>query len=239
MNYENEIRKCEESRYLISMVPIEELIRFGYSLGLNKESKVLDLCCGYGEVLKIWNEAFGISGTGVDIFQDFISVGEKRLHEAGIDKVRLICGDVLSYTDAEKYDVVICSETFDSIENTLSIGEKFRKDSGVLVYHKVYSKVENPPQELVDFDGIVMPLSQLNKEFNRLGYYLTNMASSTDSSWERYIMSQAKWNLENCRKNPDDAGAKEWMDKWNTMYFDYRRKYEGQAMFGLEKADFK
>lgn len=237
MNYENEIKQCEESSFLISMVPIDEIIRFGYSLGLNKESKVLDLCCGYGEILKIWNEAFGISGTGVDIYQQFISDGEKRLHEAGIDGIRLICGDVLSYTDAEKYDVVICSETFDSIENTLTIGERFRKDSGVLVYHKVYSKVENPPQELVDFDGIVMPLSQLNMEFNRLGYYLTAMASSTDSEWERYIMSQGKRNIETCKSNPSDVEAKKWMDKWYNMYFEYRRKYEGQALFGLEKAD--
>jgi len=28
---------------------------------------------------------------------------------------------------------------------------------------------------------------------------------------------------------------KEWIDKWYNMYFDYRRQYEGQALFGLQR----
>jgi len=235
MKYHDIIKKCEESSYLIGMLSLDEIIRFGYSIGLNEESKVLDLCCGYGEILKIWNEAFGISGTGVDICNEFISAGKKRLSESGISKIRLIEGNVLSYFDDEKYDVVICSETFNTIEYTLRMGEKYLKESGILVYHKVYSKVPDPPQELLDFEGEVLPLQELNKEFNRLGYYITNMASDSVSDWERYIMWSARRNIEAYRKNTADTAAKEWMDKWYCMYFDYRRPYQGQALFGLEK----
>jgi ubiquinone/menaquinone biosynthesis C-methylase UbiE len=235
MKYHDIIKKCEESSYLIGMLSLDEIIRFGYSIGLNEESKVLDLCCGYGEILKIWNEAFGISGTGVDICNEFISAGKKRLSESGISKIRLIEGNVLSYFDDEKYDVVICSETFNTIEYTLRMGEKYLKESGILVYHKVYSKVPDPPQELLDFEGEVLPLQELNKEFNRLGYYITNMASDSVSDWERYIMWSARRNIEAYRKNRADTAAKEWMDKWYCMYFDYRRPYQGQALFGLEK----
>lgn len=235
MKYHDIIKKCEESSYLIGMLSLDEIIRFGYSIGLNEESKVLDLCCGYGEILKIWNEAFGISGTGVDICNEFISAGKKRLSELGISEIRLIEGNVLSYFDDEKYDVVICSETFNTIEYTLRMGEKYLKESGILVYHKVYSKVPDPPQELLDFEGEVLPLQELNKEFNRLGYYITNMASDSVSDWERYIMWSARRNIEAYRKNTADTAAKEWMDKWYCMYFDYRRQYQGQALFGLEK----
>lgn len=235
MKYHDIIKKCEESSYLIGTLSLDEIIRFGYSIGLNEESKVLDLCCGYGEILKIWNEAFGISGTGVDICNEFISAGKKRLSESGISKIRLIEGNVLSYFDDEKYDVVICSETFNTIEYTLRMGEKYLKESGILVYHKVYSKVPDPPQELLDFEGEVLPLQELNKEFNRLGYYITNMASDSVSDWERYIMWSARRNIEAYRKNTADTAAKEWMDKWYRMYFDYRRPYQGQALFGLEK----
>ena len=235
MKYHDIIKKCEESSYLIGMLSLDDIIRFGYSIGLNEESKVLDQCCGYGEILKIWNEAFGISGTGVDICNEFISAGKKRLSESGISKIRLIEGNVLSYFDDEKYDVVICSETFNTIEYTLRMGEKYLKESGILVYHKVYSKVPDPPQELLDFEGEVLPLQELNKEFNRLGYYITNMASDSVSDWERYIMWSARRNIEAYRKNTADTAAKEWMDKWYRMYFDYRRPYQGQALFGLEK----
>ncbi|HEY5560465.1 MAG TPA: methionine biosynthesis protein MetW [Clostridiaceae bacterium] len=75
MNYKDIISKCEVNEHLISMIPCDEIIRFGYSMGLNENSKALDLCCGFGEMLKIFNEAFGISGIGVDITQDFILEG--------------------------------------------------------------------------------------------------------------------------------------------------------------------
>ena len=58
--YENMRCVMEDNAHLISMVPVEELLRFGYEVGLKPGMKVLDLCCGYGTVLKIWREAFGI-----------------------------------------------------------------------------------------------------------------------------------------------------------------------------------
>lgn len=235
MSYSETIKKMEESTYLISMVSIDEIIRFGHSIGLNGESNVLDLCCGYGTVLKVWHEVFGIRGTGVDIWHDAISKGKERLIASGIDKVKLVEADVLQYNDLQKYDVVICSETFDSVENTLVLGEKFLKPNGVLAYHKVYAKIPNPPQELLDFEGQVLPLEELNRKFRELGYYITHMASDSTGDWERYITGCARRDIGRLRSNPNDDELKKWIDKWYRMYFDYRRPYQGQALFGLEK----
>lgn len=235
MDYHETIKKLEDSKYLISMVSVDEIIRFGYSIGLNEESKVLDLCCGYGTILKIWHEAFGISGIGVDLCHEFVSKGQTRLIESGIEKVKLIEADVLQYNDLQKYDVVICSETFGSIENTFVLGEKFLKPHGVLAYQKVYSKIPNPPQELLDFDGEVLPLEELSRKFNKLGYFITHMASDSTGDWERYITWSARRDINRLRSNPIDDELKKWIDKWYRMYFDYRRPYEGQALFGLEK----
>lgn len=77
MNYKNYIKKLEDSEHLISMVSVDEILRFGYSIGLNENSCVLDLCCGYGTVLKIWSEAFGISGVGVDHNDERIKKAKK------------------------------------------------------------------------------------------------------------------------------------------------------------------
>lgn len=55
MDYKNLIKKLKESEYLISMTPVERLVEIGYSAGMNNSSAVLDLCCSYGEMLKIWN----------------------------------------------------------------------------------------------------------------------------------------------------------------------------------------
>jgi len=233
--YQDTLRKIEDNKYLISMIQVDEILRFGYEAGLNKNSKVLDLCCGYGTVLKVWNQAFGITGIGVDLNNDFLETGRKRIKQSEAeDKIKLICDDVLKYTDVNKYDVVICSETFGSIKQTLALGEKFLKQEGILAYNKVYSKIPNPPRELLDFEGEVLPLSELNRIFKELGYYLISMSSDTDAMWEHYAIN---WNnaFDNLKKNPNDENLKLWYDKWHNIYFNFRRPYEGQALFGLVK----
>lgn len=237
MSYSETLKKLEDSRYLLSMVSVDELLRFGFSMGLSAESKVLDLCCGYGTVLKIWHEAFGIRGTGVDLWGEAISQGTERMEQAGIHsgEIRLLQADVLSYQDSDQYDVVICSETFGSIPETLRLGAEFLKPGGTLAYQKVYSKIPVPPQELLDFEGEVLPLEQLRQIFSRQGYAIAHMASDSPGEWERYITWSARRDLEHLQRNPDDEARKEWLDKWYRMYFEYRRPYQGQAMFGLLK----
>lgn len=227
--YQNLLSIIEDNAYLISMVPVEELLRFGYEIGLKPGMKVLDLCCGYGTLLKIWCEAFGISGVGVDRECTFLNIGAKRLEKQGIGNVRLIHDDVTKYRDETRYDVVVCSETIDNIENTLSLGRRFLKPGGTLCYQKLYAKVSEPPQELIDFSGEVLPLSTLNRHFNDLGWYLISMASDTPGMWEHYVVN---W----CGKRDwENNASPEWVKTWYDMYFDHRRQYEGQALFGLRE----
>ncbi len=188
-NYKNYLYMMEDNAHLISMVPVEELIRFGYEIGLDKNCKVLDLCCGYGTLLKVWSETFGITGAGVDICQEFLSIGRERLVKYGIEKVTLHCEDVKLYRDSEKYDVVICSETIDSISETLCLGNKFLKPGGLLAYQKLFSKNETPPKELAEFDAELLSLSELNHVFNENGFQITSMASDTNGMWEKYVLN--------------------------------------------------
>lgn len=235
-HYSNYVYMLEDNAHLISMVPVEELLRFGYEIGLKENVKVLDLCCGYGTVLKVWSEAFGIEGVGIDLAEEFVSIGRERLKKCNIDKVILIHGDVTTYEDTCKYDVVICSETIGSIANTFSIGERFLKPGGVLCLQKLYSKVMNPPQELIDFDEEVLPLSGLNRRFNELGYSMTAMASDTPGMWEHFVLNwSGKRDLLRLQQEPENEQLKNWVTKWYDMYFDYRRQYEGQALFGLQR----
>lgn len=226
----------EDNGYLISMVPVEELLRFGWEIGLDENSRVLDLCCGYGTLLKVWSETFGISGVGVDRNQEFLTIGEERLKKSGAGRVELVRGDVTVYQDERKYDVVVCSETLGSIPETLSLGERFLKPGGLLAYQKLYAKTENPPQELIDFDGEVLSLSELNDIFNGLGYYITSMASDSAGMWEKYVFNwSGRRDLLQLAENREDKALENRVRKWHNMYFKYRRQYEGQALFGLKR----
>ncbi|MCL2508690.1 MAG: hypothetical protein FWF05_05895 [Oscillospiraceae bacterium] len=51
--YKDHIEKLEDDAHLISMSSADDVIRLGYSAGLNEKSRVLDLCCGFGTMLKI------------------------------------------------------------------------------------------------------------------------------------------------------------------------------------------
>lgn len=227
--YQNMMPIIKDNAHLISMVPAWELLRFGSEIGLMPGMRVLDLCCGYGTLLKIWSESFGICGVGVDRERSFLDIGTKRLETEGIEDVRLICDDVTKYRDETKYDVVVCSETIDSIEATFLLGSRFLKPGGILCYQKLYARVSEPPKELLDFDGEVLPLTVLNRCFNALGWYMIAMASDSPSMWEQYVVNWCG------KRNWETGGDPEWNQKWYEMYFDYRRQYEGQAMFGLRE----
>ncbi len=236
MDYKTIINDIESSLHLISMTPIEKIIEIGYTAGMNSNSSVLDLCCGYGEMLKIWNEAFGIKGIGVDIAGEFIDEGKKRLEEAGIKDISLVCGNVVEWATDEKFDFACLSgEDFGGIKGTIHLLEKYVKPDGKLIIGTRYSRVENPPAELIEFEGETLSLKHIYEIFYANGYFITSMATDTQNEWERYIMWSARRSLAACKSNPDDLSRFEWCKKWYETYFNFRREYEGYGTFVIEK----
>jgi SAM-dependent methyltransferase len=236
MNYAEIIRRCEESKYLISMTPVEKIVEVGYNLDLCEQTRVLDLCCGYGEMLKIWSEAFGILGKGVDCCKKYIETGKKRLEEAKLDnKILLTIDDVTKYIDNRKYDVVCLigvGDLFGGIESNIKMAEKYLKPNGKIVIGEAFANLEEIPNELTDFEGQLLTLHDIYHMVRKLGYFIINMAGGTDNEWERYITSGSKENILNLKKN--DKASIEWEDTWFDMYFNYRRIYEGWALFTLQ-----
>jgi len=216
-------------------------VEFGWQIGLNEITSVLDLCCGYGEMLKLWNEAFSINGVGVDCEPGFIENGKSRMKN---DRVTLITGDIFVYENADKFDVVVCTELsggspghrlFENFSEGISLLEQFVRPGGKLVFGKLFSKFPDPPQELIDFDGALPTLCEIYEEIRQCDYYITAMASDSIAQWERYIMWSAKRDLEQLRGNPNDRKTADWLDKWYRLYFEHRRRYEGRGLFAIEK----
>ena len=236
MDYKKLIKKLQESEHIISMTPIERIVEIGYSAGMNSASSVLDLCCGYGEMLKIWHEAFGIRGIGVDICGEFIEAGRNRLAEDAVSDITLIEADIFKWQTDEKFDYVCLSgEDFGGFQSTIELLEKYVNSSGKLIIGTRYSKVENPPKELIEFEGETLPLAEMNRIIRSKDYYITSMATDTQAEWERYIMWSAKRHLSDLKKAPENQSLREWCDKWYDMYFHYRRPYEGYVTIVIEK----
>lgn len=100
----------------------------------------------------------------------------------------------------------------------------------------MFSKIENPPEELVAFDVEVLPLSELNHIFNENGYQITSMASDTNGMWGKYVLNwNGKRDLLSLKQDIHNQNLKNCIKQWYDMYFDYRRQYDGQEMFGLQR----
>ena len=145
------------------MTTPDRLIQLGLNLGFCEDTGILDLCCGYGEMLRLWNDVFGIRGTGVDICPAFIERGRQR--QQNPERVKLLCADALHYADDEKYDVVCCTEFFGDIKDiagTIAFLEKYAKPNGKLIFGRLFSKTDCPPKPLTDFDGEIETLAAIH-----------------------------------------------------------------------------
>ena len=236
MDYKTMVENLTESKFLISMTPIEKILEIGFTCGMNSDSTILDLCCGYGEMLKVWHQAFGCTGVGVDICPEFIIDGSAHLQQEQIKNVKLIEHDVLTWETDKLFDYVcLCGEDFGGFENTIKLLEKYVKPNGKLIIGTRFSKTENPPSELIEFEGETLSLRAINKIIRKHNYCITSMASDTDAEWERYIMWSARRHLDALRKNPYNENSKKWCDKWYDTYFEFRRQFEGYVTFVIEK----
>lgn len=234
-----DLNKIENSSYLISMTPIERIIEAGFTMKLNENTRVLDLCCGYGEMLKVWAEYFNIKGTGIDLCTDYIKIGTHRLEDSGLDKnIILKTADVNDYHNEELFDVAcICGvgDLFEGIDGHISMLEKHIKPNGKIIVAECYSLKADVPKELTDFEGQLYTLEGLYALFKNKGYYISYMSTGTNAEWERYITWDARNTLVKIRANQNDKKQLDWLDKWYQMYFKYRRDFEGWGFFVLER----
>jgi len=71
--------------------------QFSSTLGLSRNSRVLDLCCGIGGPARYLARRYGCTVTGVDLSAANLLTAKKRTCEAGLsDRVAFIEGDVLT-----------------------------------------------------------------------------------------------------------------------------------------------
>lgn len=240
MDYKKIINEINDSEYLISMVPAKRIVELGYNIGMNKDTTIFDICCEFGAMLSIWNQAFDSQGLGIDLFSEHISLGKEVINKKGQQNyVKLIEGDAKQFKPPGKYDVVsmVGEDLFRSIPLNLNHMEKFRCNNGVLIYGTPYAIKPDIPKELIEFEGPLLTLNELYNLFKEEGYIVSDFATCEHSEWERYVGWSARRDMkalynENGTINKDKL---EWIDLWYKMYFNYRKDFEGFVIFTLRK----
>lgn len=84
MNFFDIENISERNMELISPISREKIILIGEVLKLKAESRVIDFGCGFGEMLALWGEKFGISGVGIEIREYACDQARKKMTERGL-----------------------------------------------------------------------------------------------------------------------------------------------------------
>lgn len=224
----------------------EKFALLGDLLRLESGARLLDLCCGKGEMLCTWAARQGISGIGVDISEAFLGAACKRSEELDVaGRVEFVQDEAARYArgSEERFDCVSCigatwiggglTGTLELMKPLLASGD------GLLAVGEPYWIDEPPEEAYVPLAGsreMFTSLAGTHERFESAGFELIEMVLSDHDSWDRYEAAQWTTMADWLRDNADDPEASEFAEK-NAEHRDnhlrWGRRYFGWGVFVL------
>jgi len=232
---------------LINPSSPEKMIKIGEILRLHPESRVIDFGCGFGEVLALWGEHFGISGVGVDIREYACQRARQRLAMANLDeRIEIICANVAKYSpDQHAFDVATCtgaSFIWDNFDGALrALSTAVRKEGKIVIGEPYWLSDEIPPeyrQRMKEVHSEYELLQRIRKQ----GFELEYLVRASIDDWDRYEAGNwhgmVRWIEENPH-HPDREVVVEHLRQSQDEYLHYGRQYLGWAVYvlGFERSD--
>lgn len=207
------------------MNPISEkkLIMAGKYAGLQPGMSVLDIGCGNGTLLSLWQKEFSISGTGIELQSKSAARAKDLLHGSGISVIE---GDAAKYVPDRPYDVVCALGTsfiFGGAERTLEHLAGFVKEGGSLVIGDRFWKKSAVPPEFSREWTEVTTAFELISTARDLGFTLAGMLCSSPDEWDEY--ESEVW------QNAITKEMYDYLEQIQDEYFFYGRECMGWGCF--------
>lgn len=239
------LHEIAESRHRIQN-PFSDakLALLGEVARIGRDTRILDLACGKGELLSTWAAAHGSRGTGVDVSEVFLRAAEARAVELGVsERIEYVLGDAGRY-DAEPggYDVASCiGATWigGGLLGTLQLLHRAVRPDGLILVGEPYW-ITDPPDEAYNAlnieagEFVTLPLTL--QRFEAAGADLVEMVLAEPYDFDRYE-SQHWWNLtEWLDANPADdlrEQVRAFRDHNRLAHLEFQRRYLGWGVFVL------
>lgn len=188
-------------QYIISQ------IRNHYGLGLELDNlKILDVGCG-GGIVSIPLSRLCANVTGIDLGKENIDVATQKAKSEGLDAefLNIKISDLVN--SEKKYDVVLCLEVLEHVENPeLFLGDlaKLVKDNGILIVSTINRNIKSRllaielaekflkivPNGTHSYESFITPL-ELKKQSSNYGLELNNLKGMKYSIIKRgWILSE-------------------------------------------------
>ncbi len=224
----------------------EKFALLGDVFRVGPEDRVLDLCCGKGEMLCTWADRHGCSGVGVDISEIFLEAARARGSELDVgERVAFVRGEAAQYAreSRETFSRVTCiGATWigGGLAGTLELMRpRLEPEGGLLAVGEPFW-IDEPPEEAYEPVAggreVFTSLAGTHERIEAAGFELVEMVAADTDSWDRYEAPQwttvADW-LREHPNDPDAADFAEYDRKNRDAYLRYGRRYLGWGVFVL------
>ena len=230
---------------LINPTSPEKILTVGTVLGLNEECRVIDFGAGYGEVLSLWGEYFGISGLGIDIREHACQRARKKLTERGFGgRIRIVCANGAEYPyDKGTYDVAACigaSFVWKGLLPALKGLKAAIHSNGRIVIGEPYWRTNQVPPEYAQSEKVHTELEILQL-IRSEGFDLEYIVRASEDDWDKYEANNWFGLVQWIEDNPEHAELGEvinFLHKIQDEYFRYGRQYLGWAMWVMNPVHY-
>ena len=217
----------------------EKLVLLGKRLGLEPDSRVLDVASGRGGPALLLAREHGCAWHGIEISPDFHTVAIERAAQAGLaDRVSFELGDgAQAVLDPEAYDAALClgaSFVYGSLADTVDALAPAVRPGGNVVVGEPYWRRLPLPDDYEDRADPWTTLDGTTRIFETSGLPVVSVIASSDDDWDRYETLHWQMIERWLATNGDDPDAPEIRArheraKWS--YLRHQRDYLGWAIF--------
>jgi cyclopropane fatty-acyl-phospholipid synthase-like methyltransferase len=203
-------------------------------LDIRQGSSLLDLGCGWGELLLRAVESAGVTtGTGIDSDPDAIARGRALAAERGLDaRVRFVAGAAADWQ--QPADRVICvgaAHALGGAEAALAALTRNLQQGGRLLFGD--GCWEHPPSEEAAtlFGDSVRPLTDIIDYAQRAGWRILHLSTADQREWDDFESTWRAGRQEWLLANPSDERAPSVRDEVDAQLHQYVGTY--RAVLGF------
>ena len=230
-------------RYLDILNPTshEKLMLLAEYCGVCEGSRVLDIGCGKGYLLRAWAKRWKIRGVGVDINSTSIAVGREKAKTEGLEtRLTFVEGEARDYSNDEPFDIVTCIGAPFAV-GTFQEAVRWMKNrvepGGVIAIGDEY--LPAPLPEHVGGESNYQTLSELESVFKDEDLFFTGMIAASRDDWDRYASGGWRAGYDWLRDNPqhpDYEEVSERLERGHEAHLRFVRQYVGWAMLVARRA---